>query len=93
MGASIAGCLNDSWFERAREAQEASNPTLGITRTLLKGWVTAVPLAAITKACAVAAVIIPVGGWLAFDAGTAVADLGGMLAAVTLWRTVLLTLV
>ena len=39
---------------------------------------------------AVAAVILPVGGWLAFDLPTAVMDLGGMLLAVALWRTMLL---
>merc|ERR1711924_386050 len=41
-------------------------------------------------ACCVAAVILPVGGWLAFHAGTFVADVGGMLLAVALWRTALL---
>ena len=35
---------------------------------------------------------MPVGGWLAFDLGTAVADLGGMIFAVALWRSVLIRL-
>ena len=56
-------------------------------------WLVAAPLGFILKAIGVAAVILPVGGWLALDAPTAVADLGGMLAAVVLWRTVLVRIV
>ena len=64
-----------------------------MTPSLLRPWAAAVPLAAVAKAAAVAAVSLPVGGWLAFDAPTAVADLCGMLAAVALWRTALLQIV
>ena len=62
----------------------------GVVQSLITGWLCAVPVAFVLKAIAVAVVIMPVGGWLAFDAPTAVADLGGILAAVALWRTLLL---
>ena len=68
----------------------AAHKKSGVPVALLRGWAFAAPLMLIGKAVAVAAVMLPVGGWLAFDVPTAVADLGGMLAAVSLWRTVLL---
>ena len=89
VGAAYAGGLSQDWFERAREARDSS-PNFGVLRSLLSSWATAVPLAATGKTIAVAAVILPVGGWLAFDLPTAVMDLGGMLLAVALWRTMLL---
>ena len=89
VAAAIAGALGDEWFAQAREAQRLS-PAFGVVRSLTKSWLLAVPLAEVGKALAVAAVILPVGGWLAFDLPTAVTDLGGMLVTVTLWRTALL---
>ena len=93
VGAAVAGALSPEWFGVAREERERSGPALGVARSLLPSWATAVPLAAVAKALAVAAVILPVGGWLAFDAPTAVSDLGGMLVAVALWRGALLQIV
>ena len=82
VGATFAGACDMSWMGKARDC--------GVPVALLRGWAFAAPLMLIGKAVAVAAVMLPVGGWLAFDVPTAVADLGGMLAAVSLWRTVLL---
>ena len=89
IGATLGGALSDDWWERAREAEQQP---FGVLRTLLKSWAFAIPLAELGKIVAVAAVILPVGGWLAFDPAVAVQDLGGMLLAVALWRTVLLQL-
>jgi hypothetical protein len=89
VGAAAVGALSPEWIDMARQAQRDA-PVLGIPRTLVRAWLTAVPLPFVAKAIAAAAIILPVGGWLALDAPTAVGDLGGMLAAVALWRTVLL---
>ena len=91
VGATLGGALTVDWFELAREERTSRAP-FGVARTLLRSWAYAIPLAELGKACAVAAVILPVGGWLAFDMKTAVADLGGMLFTVALWREVLLRL-
>jgi hypothetical protein len=86
VGAALAGALGPQWLDA-----HAGAPPLGMARSLLRSWAVAAPLAFVGKALAVAAVILPVGGSLALDAGTAVADLGGMLAAVVLWRSAILT--
>lgn len=86
VGAAIAGTLDDAWFDLARQQPSP----VGVVGTLLRGWSFAVPLAAFSKAVAVAAVIMPVGGWIAADLPTAIADLGGMLVAVSMWRLALL---
>ena len=62
-------------------------------RTLIRSWIIAIPLFEVGKALAVAAVILPVGGWLALDGQTAVADVGGMFLTIALWRTVLLRVI
>ena len=82
VAATYAGACDTAWMGKAREC--------GVAVALLRAWAFAAPLALFGKAVAVAAVMLPVGGWLAFDVPTAVADLGGMLAAVSLWRTLLL---
>ena len=88
VAAAIGGALDEDWFARTQSAD-----AFGVVRSLLSSWLIAIPLAEIGKATAVAAVILPVGGWLAFDGPTAVQDLGGMLLAISLWRTVLLRIV
>ena len=91
VGAVLGGSLSIDWFDRASRAE--SDAPLGVTRTLLRSWVIAVPLFELGKILAVAAVILPVGGWLAFDPPTFVSDVFGMLLAIALWRTVLLKIV
>ena len=92
VAAAIGGALDEEWLARTQRADEEWF-ALSVGRSLLRSWLIAIPLAEIGKATAVAAVILPVGGWLAFDGLTAVQDLGGMLLAITLWRTLLLNLV
>ena len=91
VGAAISGALSPGWFDVARQAQREA-PFFGVSSTLFRAWVTALPLAFVAKAMAAAAVILPVGGWIALDGPTAAGDLGGMFAAVSLWRTGLLAL-
>ena len=62
VAAAIGGALDEDWFARTQSAD-----ALGVVRSLLSSWLIAIPLAEIGKATAVAAVILPVGGWLAFD--------------------------
>lgn len=85
VGGTMAGACDETWFPAARER--------GVLPSLLRGWALASPIALLTKAVAVAAVMLPVGGWLAFDLPTATADLGGILASVSLWRTLFLQMV
>jgi hypothetical protein len=92
VGAALGGGLGVDWFDRA-EAAERDTPGLGVMGTLLLSWAYATPLFELGKAVAVAAVILPVGGSLAFDPPTFVADAGGMLLAIALWRTALLRLI
>ena len=70
VAAAIGGALDEDWFARTQSAD-----AFGVVRSLLSSWLIAIPLAEIGKATAVAAVILPVGGWLAFDGPTAVQDL------------------
>ena len=91
IGAKLCGALNSTWFDRARQA-DLDSPVLGVVSTLVPSWAIASLLFELGKAIVVAAVILPVGGWLAFDLPTAVEDVGGMLATVVLWRTALLRL-
>lgn len=90
VGATLGGALSIEWFSLVRK--EESSAPLGVACTLVSSWLWAIPFAELGKSLAVAAVIMPVGGWLAFDLGTAVADLGGMIFAVALWRSVLIRL-
>ena len=92
VGATIGGALDSGWFARARAA-EGEAPYFGVMRTLIRSWIIAIPLFEVGKALAVAAVILPVGGWLALDGQTAVADVGGMFLTIALWRTVLLRVI
>ena len=85
VGSSLAGACDYEWFERARDN--------GVVPSLLRAWAYAAPAAFVAKAIVVAAIILPVGGGIALDAPTAAADLGGMLMAVSLWRTLLLQVV
>lgn len=82
LAAALAGAMAPSWFAAARD--------IGTVRSLVRPGLISLPLAFSAKTLAVASVILPVGGSLAFDLGTAVADLGGMLVTILLWRTVLL---
>ena len=84
VGGSLAGAFDEAW-----SSYEHADAPLGVAR-LLRGWMYAVPIALIAKSLAVAAVILPAGGWVRPDVPTAIADLGGMLAAPALWRTWLL---
>lgn len=93
VSATLAGACDEAWLEEEQAAQQQGQlDVLRVVRRLLPGWLTAVPLAFVAKAIGVAAVILPVGGWLELDAPTAFADLGGMLFAVALWRCGLLSL-
>lgn len=90
IGASVTAMMDESWLQQQQAAGEGGRSPVSIARSMLPAFSVAVPLAFVAKALGVVAVIVPVGGWLALDAPTAVADLGGMMAATTLWRTVLL---
>ena len=87
IGGSVARACDADWLELDAEAHAAA--PLGVAR-IVRGWTLACPLAFVLKAVGVAAVVLPTGGWVRLDAPTAVADLGGMLAALLLWRTLLL---
>ena len=98
IGSTLVGASDEEWLDDARRRgislqQIFEDPQSRLESSLLRAWLVAAPLGFILKAIGVAAVILPVGGWLALDAPTAVADLGGMLAAVVLWRTVLVRIV
>jgi len=54
VGAALAGGLSDDWFDAAKEA-ELDSPYLGVTRTLLRSWLVAVPLFEMGKILSVAA--------------------------------------
>ena len=83
IGASRTGVLEPEWLAQARPE------SFDVGRSLLPTWYVSAPLFFVAKAIGTAAVIVPVGGWLAFDLPTAFADLGGQLGIVTLWRTLL----
>ena len=87
VGGSLAGAFDVDWL--ARGASEHARAPLGLVG-VLRGWAYAAPIVFVAKAVGVAAVILPVGGWLALDAPTAVQDLGGMLLAIVVWRRWLL---
>ena len=86
VGAAVAGAATESWRSFDHDAAP-----LGVAR-LLRAWAIAGPLAFVLKGLTTAAVVLPAGGSVAFDAPTAFADLGGMLLCVVLFRRWLLTL-
>ena len=86
VGAAAAGAATESWRSFDHDAAP-----LGVAR-VLRAWAVAGPLAFVLKGLTTAAVVLPAGGSVAFDAPTAVADLGGMLLCVVLFRRWLLTL-
>ena len=86
VGAAVAGAATQNWASFDHDAAP-----LGVAR-VLRAWAVAGPLAFVLKGLTTAAVVLPAGGSVAFDAPTAFADLGGMLLCVVLFRRWLLTL-
>ena len=86
VGAAAAGAATESWRSFDHDAAP-----LGVAR-VLRAWAVAGPLAFVLKGLTTAAVVLPAGGSVAFDAPTAFADLGGMLLVVVVFRRWLLTL-
>lgn len=60
-------------------SEEHEKAPLGVAR-LLRGWAIAAPVAFGMKTLGVAAVVLPLGGWLALSPSGVLIDLGGMLA-------------
>lgn len=89
VGGAIGGAFDFDWL--GRSAEEHRQSPLGLVG-VVRGWLVAAPIAFAMKAVGVAAVILPVGGWLELDAPTAVQDVGGMLAIIFVWRRWLLNM-
>lgn len=88
VGGVLGGACDESWI--SLDAEEHQRAPFGVAR-VLRGWLVAAPVACVVKALGVAAVVLPLGGGLRVDALAALADIGGLLAVILLWRRWLLS--